>query len=78
MTITLNDELGRKVNAKLATGLYESVDHVLCAALQALDHEEQTIAAITEGYEDFKAGRYESWEKSDAEFRKKHGLPEDK
>jgi predicted transcriptional regulator len=75
MTITLNDELGRRVNAKLATGLYESVNQVLCAALQ---HEEQTIAAITEGYEDFKAGRYESWEKSDADFRKKHGLPEDK
>jgi putative addiction module CopG family antidote len=76
MAITLNPELDRRVQEKLATGLYQSVDHVLSAALKALDDEEQTLAAIAEGYEDVKAGRFESWEKSDAEFRKKHGIPE--
>ena len=76
MTITLNSELDRKVREKLATGLYESVEQVLSAALRALDEEERTIAAIAEGYEDFLAGRHEPWEKADAEFRKKHGLPE--
>ncbi|MCI0331626.1 MAG: type II toxin-antitoxin system ParD family antitoxin [Planctomycetes bacterium] len=74
VAITLNPDLDRRVQEKLATGLYRSVDDVLSAALRALDDEEQTIAAINEGYEDFKAGRYESWEKSDAEFRKKHGI----
>jgi putative addiction module CopG family antidote len=78
MAITLNPELDRRVQEKLATGNYESVDHVLSAALRALDHEEQTIAAIAEGYEDIQAGRFESWDAADAEFRKKHGLPERK
>jgi len=75
MAITLNSELDRRVQEKLATGLYKSADHVLSAALRALDEEEQTIAAIAEGNADFEAGRYQSWEESDAEFRKKHGIP---
>ena len=33
MAITLNPELDRRVQEKLATGLYESVEHVLSAAL---------------------------------------------
>jgi putative addiction module CopG family antidote len=75
MTITLNPELDRLVHQKIASGMYKSVEHVLAAALKALDAEEETIAAIAEGYEDVKAGRYESWEKADAEFRAKHGIP---
>jgi putative addiction module CopG family antidote len=75
MTVELSEDLGRWVHEKIASGLYESVDQVLSAARRALDAEEETIAAVTEGYEDFKAGRFETWEKSDAEFRKKHGLP---
>jgi putative addiction module CopG family antidote len=75
MAITLNPEIDRRVQEKLATGLYQSVDHVLSAALRALDEEEETIAAIAEGNADFEAGRYEDWETSDAEFRKKHGIP---
>jgi putative addiction module CopG family antidote len=76
MTITLNAELDRRVQEKLASGRYESAEHVLVAALRALDQEEETLAAIAEGYEDVFSGRCESLEKADAEFRKKHGLPE--
>jgi putative addiction module CopG family antidote len=76
MSITLNSELDRLVREKLATGLYESVDDVLSAALRALSEQERMTDAIAEGYEDFKAGRYESWEVADAEFRKKHGIPQ--
>jgi putative addiction module CopG family antidote len=75
MTITLNAELDRRVREKLASGLYQSVDDVLCAAMRALDDDEQTIAEVKESYEDYKAGRYETWEKSDADFRAKHGIP---
>jgi putative addiction module CopG family antidote len=75
MAITLNPELDRRVKEKLATGMYQSADEVLSAALRALDDEEQTIAAVKEGYEDFKAGRCKSWEESDAEFREKYGIP---
>jgi predicted transcriptional regulator len=78
MAITLNPELDRRVQEKLATGLYTSAEQVLAAALQALDHEEQTVAAITEGYEDIETGRCEPWETADAAFRRKHGLPERK
>ncbi len=74
MGITLNADLDRRVHEKLASGLYVSIDHVLSAALQALDQDEQTIAAIAEGYEDFKAGRYEPWDQADVEFRAKHGI----
>ena len=77
MTISLTPELDHLLNEKLASGLYGSVEEVLKAALRALSEEEQTIAAITEGNEDFLAGRYCSLEESDAEFRKKHGLPID-
>lgn len=76
MSITLNPELDRRVREKLATGLYESVDQLLFAALRALEEQERTIEAIAEGYEDFQAGRYETWEVADAEFRKKYGIPE--
>ena len=75
MTISLTPELDRLLNEKLASGLYDSVEEVLTAALRALSEAEQTIAAITEGNEDFLAGRYTSLEESDAEFRRKHGLP---
>jgi putative addiction module CopG family antidote len=77
MAITINPELDRRIQEKLATGLYKSVDDVLSAALRALDEEEQTIAAIAEGNADFEAGRYETWEEADAEFRKKHGIPKE-
>lgn len=77
MTISLSPELDRLLHEKLVSGNYESVEQVLATALKALDAEEQTFAAITEGYEDFKAGRFETWEKSDAEFRNKHGIPND-
>jgi putative addiction module CopG family antidote len=75
MTTRLSPEIDRRVHEKVASGLYESVDQVLTAALRALDEEERTIAAIAEGYEDFKAGRFQSWDDADAEFRKKHGIP---
>ena len=75
MTISLTPELDRLLHEKLASGHYKSVEDVLKAAFRALDEEEETIAAIQEGHEDFLAGRYRSLEEADAEFRQKHGLP---
>jgi putative addiction module CopG family antidote len=73
MTISLTPELDRRLNEKLASGNYKSVEEILTAALRALDEEEQTVAAIQEGHEDFLAGRYQSLEEADAEFRQKYG-----
>ena len=75
MTISLTPELDRVLKEKLASGQYGSVEEVLAAAFRALNDEEETIAAVLEGNADFEAGRYRSLEDSDAEFRKKHGIP---
>jgi putative addiction module CopG family antidote len=75
MTISLTPELDRALKEKLASGRYGSVEEVLVAAFRALNDEEDTIAAVLEGNADFEAGRYRSLEESDAEFRKKYGIP---
>jgi putative addiction module CopG family antidote len=74
MTISLTPELDRQLNEKLASGRYGSVEEVLTAAFRALNDEEQTLAAISEGNEDFLAGRYRSLDEADAEFQLKHGI----
>lgn len=77
MSISLTPDLTRLIQEKLATGAYRTEEEVLQAALRALDAQEQTIAAIAEGYSDFEAGRVRSFEEADQEFRERHGLPAD-
>jgi antitoxin ParD1/3/4 len=74
MTITLTPELDRLVHDKLATGLYGSVEDVLTAALRALGNEEESMAAIAEGFEDIETGRYCSLDEANAEFYRKYGV----
>ncbi|MEX2172484.1 MAG: type II toxin-antitoxin system ParD family antitoxin [Pirellulales bacterium] len=74
MTITITPEMSRQIEAKLASGTYESREEVLRAALEALDEQEETCAAIAEGYEDALAGRTRSWAEADAEFRRLKGI----
>jgi len=63
------------VQEKLALGIYRTEEEVLQAALQALSAQEETLAAIGEGYADLQAGRHRPFDESDAEFRKRHSLP---
>jgi putative addiction module CopG family antidote len=77
MTISLTPELDRLLQEKLASGRYGTVEEVLTAALRALNQEEDSIAAIEEGYQDFLAGRYRPLEEADAGFRLKHNIPID-
>jgi putative addiction module CopG family antidote len=74
MAISLTPELDHLVHQKLATGRYQSVEDVLTAALRALDEEEETVAAVAEGWEDVLAGRVYTLEEADAEFRRKYGI----
>ena len=74
MSISVNPKTEDWVQEKLATGMYQSVDHLLQAALAALDHEEQTLAAIREGHEDYLAGRVVSLDEADEEFFQKYGV----
>jgi putative addiction module CopG family antidote len=74
VSISLTPELDSLVNQKLATGRYESVEDVLTAALRALSEEEETLAAIREGHEDYLAGRVVTLEEADEEFYQKYGI----
>ena len=76
MSISLTPELERLVQVKLALGVYRTEEEVLQAAFQALDAQEQSVAAIAESYSDFQAGRYRSWEEADVEFRQRHNIPQ--
>jgi putative addiction module CopG family antidote len=74
MSISLSPEFERLVQGKIALGTYKTEDEVLRAAFQALEAQEETLAAIAEGYADFQAGRCEDWDVADAEFRKLHNI----
>lgn len=74
MQISITPDLERIIREKLASGSYASEEEVLQAALKALDAEEVSVAAIAEGYADFQAGRYRSFDEADAEFRQRKGL----
>ena len=78
MGFSLSPEFERLVQVKLALGTYRTEEEVLQAAFQALDAQEDTLAAIAEGYADFQAGRFRPAAESDAEFRKRHDIPQDK
>jgi len=65
------------VREKLATGQYASEEDILLAALRLLDDEEETIAAVAEGYQDVQAGRHRPFDESDREFRRNHNIPKD-
>jgi putative addiction module CopG family antidote len=75
MAIRLTPEPDQLVQEKIATGRYKSVEEVLIAAMRALREEEDTSAAIREGWEDVLAGRVRSLEEANAEFRRKYGVP---
>ena len=74
MAITLTPQLDQLVSSKLATGRYKSVEHVLTEAMRVLHEEEETLAAISEGYEDFLAGRVYTLEEANEELYRTHGI----
>lgn len=54
-----------------------TVVDVIREALDSLEWHEREAAAIQEGIDDCIAGRVRDFADFDAEFRKKHGIPED-
>ncbi len=69
-------DVGQRVKSQLAKGKYQSEDEVLRAAMSALEREHDDLAAIQAGIEDMEAGRYRPFVEIDAEFRKKHNIPD--
>jgi predicted transcriptional regulator len=74
MQITLTPELERQFQQFLLSGTYRSEQDVLRAALDALDAEEATFAAIAEGLDDMQAGRCRPFDEADSEFRNQHNM----
>ena len=69
-------DVDQRVKSQLAMGLYETEDDVLRAAMTALEREHEDLAAIQAGIEDIEAGRFRPFAEIDAEFRKKHSIPD--
>ncbi len=77
MAYALTEELDKIVRQKLASGDYVNEEAVLRAALRLLDEQEETVAAIAEGYEDVQAGRHRPFDEADADFRRQHNIAQD-
>jgi len=77
MAYALSEELDQLVRSKLASGQYSNEEEVLKAALELRNEQEETIAAIAEGYEGIQAGRSRPFDLADAEFRQKHSISPD-
>ena len=75
MSYSLPPEIDSLVQQKLATGTYASEEAVLRAALAALDEHEEIVAAVGQGYDDLQAGRFQSLDDADREFRQRHNIP---
>ncbi len=78
MPHALSPDLDQRVRDKLSAGQYASEEEVLREALKLLDEHDETLAAVSEGFEDVRSGRSRSFEEADTEFRRKHNIPFDK
>ena len=76
MNYLLPSDVEQRVQSHLETGLYQSEDDVLRAAMTALDREHDDLAAIQAGIDDMEAGRYRPFAQIDTEFRRKHNIPD--
>lgn len=65
------------VQEKVASGLYQSEEQVLTAALHLLAQHDSALEGIEEGLRDLREGRIRDWDEADAEFRARHQIPLD-
>lgn len=67
-TLTVSNDLHSRLQALVDTGRYASEADVVRAALDALESQNSDIAAIQEGMEDFRAGRFRPLDECVREF----------
>jgi predicted transcriptional regulator len=77
MAYQIPSDLVQRTKTFLAMGAFATEDDVLRAALEALERQQQDLAAIAEGVADMEAGRYRTFSEIDTEFRAKHRIPRD-
>jgi Arc/MetJ-type ribon-helix-helix transcriptional regulator len=73
MSYAFPPEIKRLVDQNLATGLYDSEDEVLQAALHVLSDYHATIADIREGIVDYQNGRAQPLSEALADIRSELG-----
>lgn len=75
MPYQLPPDIDQRVQSQIALGLYQNPGDVLKDALDALERQNEDVAAIGRGIEDEKAGRLTSLEDFDKEMRQRSGFP---
>jgi putative addiction module CopG family antidote len=77
MTYPLPPDVAERIHDLVARGQYGNEADVLRAALKALERDEGDLAAIRAGIADYEAGRYQTLEEFEADFRKRHQIADD-
>lgn len=73
----LSADTQRLIEQELRLGGYSNEDEVVRAALATLAERRSVVAAIDEALDDMEAGRMQSREEFDREFRVRNGIPND-
>jgi predicted transcriptional regulator len=77
MTLQVSADIEQRINMRLHIQSGVTVDDVLRDALDALDFQEQEIAAIREGLDDVEAGRLVPLREYEREFRDRRNVSQD-
>jgi predicted transcriptional regulator len=72
----ISPEVEQAVRDLLADSGHVSADELLLDALKAWVDQQESRRAIQEGFDDIAAGRTQSFEEFDREFRRRHGISE--
>jgi Arc/MetJ-type ribon-helix-helix transcriptional regulator len=75
MQIDLPQDILERVQRRAATGRGESDAEVIRKALDSLDRQDATCAAIQEGIDAWKSGNYLELDDFDQQFRQRNGIP---
>jgi Arc/MetJ-type ribon-helix-helix transcriptional regulator len=73
----LSPDTQRLIERELRLGGFSNEDEVVQAALQTLAERRSVITAIDEALDDMEAGRMQSREDFDREFRARNGIADD-
>jgi putative addiction module CopG family antidote len=71
---SISDEVERLIQAEMALGHYASESDLIRDALRSLQEQREVNAAIQEGLDDMVAGRVQSAEDFDRDFRARKGF----
>ncbi|WP_459555644.1 hypothetical protein [Lacunimicrobium album] len=72
--VSWSADLENQLDSFIKTGAYSTREEVIAKALDALNREQEEIAAILAGFDDIEAGEDVSLEDVDQEMRKKYGI----